>query len=98
MNRREVMLSQVYTPTWPFCVFGEVFVALFILKCWNQDRLWMQTFMWTIDGVVIDDVNKWLIEKWPEIVNRKGCILQHHNARAHSTTRTLEIVEDELVW
>lgn len=45
----------------------------------------------------LDRVNKSLIEKWPAIVNRKGVILQHDNARAHCARRTLEKI-NELGW
>ncbi|CAK1553161.1 unnamed protein product [Leptosia nina] len=42
-------------------------------------------------------VNQSLIEKWPAIVNRKGVILQHDNARPHCARRTLEKI-NELGW
>ncbi|XP_076166383.1 lymphocyte-specific helicase isoform X3 [Ptiloglossa arizonensis] len=45
----------------------------------------------------LDRVNKSLIEKWPAIVNRKGVILQHDNARLHCARRTLAKI-NELGW
>lgn len=45
----------------------------------------------------LDRVNQSLIEKCPAIVNRKGVILQHDNARPHCARRTLEKI-NELGW
>ncbi|GFT53422.1 histone-lysine N-methyltransferase SETMAR [Trichonephila clavipes] len=38
----------------------------------------------------IDRLNQSLIEKYPEIINRKGVILQHDNVRPHCARKTLE--------
>ncbi|XP_046826458.1 histone-lysine N-methyltransferase SETMAR-like [Vespa crabro] len=45
----------------------------------------------------LDRVNQSLIEEYSVIVNRKGVILQHDNARPHCTRRTLEKI-NELGW
>ncbi|GFY17834.1 histone-lysine N-methyltransferase SETMAR [Trichonephila clavipes] len=38
----------------------------------------------------LDQLNQSLIEKYPAIINRKGVILQHDNARLHCARKTLE--------
>lgn len=45
----------------------------------------------------LDRVYQFLIKKCPAIVNRKGVILQHDNARLHCARRTLEKI-NELGW
>ncbi|XP_035734903.1 histone-lysine N-methyltransferase SETMAR-like [Vespa mandarinia] len=45
----------------------------------------------------LDRVNQSLSEKYPAIVNRKGVILQHENARPYCARRTLEKI-NELGW
>lgn len=45
----------------------------------------------------LDPVNQSLIKKCPTIINRKGVILQHENARLHCARRTLEKI-NELGW
>ena len=45
----------------------------------------------------LDRVNQSLIENYPAIVNRKGVILQHDNARPHCAKRTMEKI-NELGW
>ncbi|GFW47174.1 histone-lysine N-methyltransferase SETMAR [Trichonephila clavipes] len=38
----------------------------------------------------LDRLNQSLIEKYPAIINRKGVILQHDNARLHCARKTME--------
>ena len=38
----------------------------------------------------LDRANEFIIEKCPEIVNRKGVIVQYDNITLHCTRRTLE--------
>ncbi|KAL6417592.1 hypothetical protein ACFW04_012637 [Cataglyphis niger] len=45
----------------------------------------------------LDRVNQSLIEKYPAIVNKKGVILQHDNARPYCARRILEKI-NELGW
>lgn len=45
----------------------------------------------------LDRVHQSLMAKWPAIVNRKGVILQHDNARPHCAKRTLEKI-NALGW
>ncbi|GFS62474.1 histone-lysine N-methyltransferase SETMAR [Trichonephila clavipes] len=40
----------------------------------------------------LDRLNQSLIEKYPAIINRKGVILQHDNARPHYARKTLKII------
>lgn len=83
INRHKVLLSYVYTQKRSFCVLGEVFVGLFILKCRNPNRLNARpmTILWTI---------KPLIEIWSAIINRKAITFQRNNARLHYAKEILE--------
>lgn len=45
----------------------------------------------------LDRLNQALIKKYPALVNRKGVILQHDNARPHSAKKTLDKIK-ELGW
>ena len=45
----------------------------------------------------LDRVNEQLRRKWPALVNRKGVILQHDNARPHAAKQTQEKIRS-LGW
>ena len=89
MNRHEVLPSLVYIPKRIFCLSGRLFAKLFNSKCWNVDN--------DLSREHLDRANKFLIEKYSAICNRKGVILQHDTSRPHCARRTLEKI-NELEW
>ncbi|GFV52974.1 histone-lysine N-methyltransferase SETMAR [Trichonephila clavipes] len=88
-NRHETLLSQVYIQKRRLCVWWGIrgIVHFEVLK--SGETVNADLYCEQLDGL-----NQSLIEKYPAIINRKGVILQHDNARPRCARKTLEKIMD----